>query len=144
MELINSICLDIAYYEDKLTIIRKYLLPKILEEKSLKNVNPLLIQDVFHSLNPEQIEILRPEIQEIVGDFETEDFVETKWKIGTCKNCEQLKAVLKCKGLHDEECEYGEVTTEEGCGSIFCDACIYHLCAHTNDCKAVRCESCCH
>ena len=144
MDLINSICLDIGYYEDKVAIIRKYLLPLILEEKSLKNVNPLLIQDVFHCLNAEQTEILRDEIQEIVGDFHTENFVETEWKISTCNNCKKLKAVLKCKGSHDEECEYGEVTSEEGCGEKFCDDCIFHVCGHTNECEAIRCESCCH
>lgn len=144
MDLINSICLDITYYEDKLSILRKYLLPIILEEKSLKNVNPLLLQDVFHCLNPEQVEILRDEIQEIVGDFDTEDFVETEWKIGTCNSCKKLKAVLKCKRLHDEECEYGDITTEEGCGNIFCDECIFHVCEYTNDCKAIRCKTCSH
>jgi len=145
MDLVNSICLDISFYNDRLNIIRKYLLPHILENKSFDNVNTKLLQDVFNCLNEEEINLLKTQIQEIVGEIHIDDFLETDWKIGICTACQKIKPVMKCKGEHHEECEFSEITEEEGCKKPFCDDCIYHICAANADnceCEAIRCESC--
>ena len=142
MELLNNICLDISFYDDRVKIIRKYLLPKILEEKSFANINVSLLNDVFNCLNIEEIIILEKEIEKIIGTFDKDTFTQTDYNIGLCHNCKIVSPLIKCKREHDEDCEYSEITSPEGCLQLFCDNCIFHICAHTNECRAVRCEAC--
>ena len=139
MDLINKICLDLTV--DRVIIVKKYLLPLILEQKSLKGVSPELLSDMFSVLQEEDLEILKDEIEEIIGEEISNNFSETHWKIGECSGCKKIGCLTKCKHDHDEDCEYSEVTKEEGCNQKFCDSCIFHTCE--SPCTAIRCKSCC-
>ena len=139
MDLINKICLDLTV--DRVNIVRKYLLPLILQNGSLKGVSPELLSDVFSVLQEEELEILKDEIEEILGSEIDENFMETHWKVGECYACKKISCLTKCKHDHDEDCEYSEVTKEEGCSQKFCDNCIFHTCE--SPCTAIRCKSCC-
>jgi hypothetical protein len=138
MDLVNRICLDLG--ADRVTIVKRYLLPLILEEKSLANVSAELVNTVFSVLDEEEIEILKGEIEEIIGEEIDENFLETDWKVGKCEGCEKIRCLTKCKNDHDDDCEYSEITQEEGCNRKFCDSCIFHTCE--TPCNAIRCKSC--
>ena len=139
MDLINKICLDLTV--DRVKIVRKYLVPLILEEKSLKNVNAELLRDVFAVLEKDEVEILKGDIEKIVGEEIDENFCNIDWKVGECAGCKRIGCLTKCKNDHDEDCSYCEVTKEEGCNRKFCDSCIFHTCEEP--CNAIRCKSCC-
>jgi hypothetical protein len=126
MEIIN-ICLDIFYPEDRNNIIKKYLFPKLLNgDITLEDIDFKLLSDVFNLFEEDDVENLREQIENIIGDFETEEFLETYWKIGKCHNCEKISVVTKCKKEHDEECPYSEITDAEGCNKVFCDYCLFY------------------
>ena len=139
MDLINKICLDLTV--DRIKIVKKYLVPLILSEKSLKNVESELLNDVLCVLEMDEVEILRNEIEEIIGQEVDENFVNVDWKVGCCSACKKIACLTKCKNDHDEDCEYSEVTKEEGCNLKFCDSCMFHKCQAP--CNAIRCKSCC-
>ena len=143
MEIVN-ICLDIEYPEDRNNIIKKYLFPKIFDNTiTLEDIDFKLLSDVFNLLEEEQVNILKDQLENFIGDFETDEFIETYWKIGKCYNCEKVSVVTKCKKEHDEECPYSEITDSEGCKNVFCDDCLFYICAYDHpDCPATRCESC--
>ena len=142
MELVNSICEDIRFYEDKVKIIKKYLVPKIIEAQSFENISNENINIIFNVVDYETLTQIKIPIEEIIQNPLIEEFVETNWKIGNCFNCKKLRPMNKCKDEHDEECEYSEITSPEGCSQSFCDECIFHVCSNTHDCPAVRCQSC--
>lgn len=141
---IAEICLDITFREDRQNIIQKYLLPYLISKKlRLSDLDPELLSDIFNVLDEEQVEVLREQIEPIIEEFVSSEFVETKWKIGKCHNCDELSGLTKCKYEHDEECAYGEITDPEGCKNSFCDNCIFHVCAHEfEECPAIRCGNC--
>jgi len=143
MEIVN-ICLDIVYPEDRNNIIKKYLLPKLIDgDLTLEQVNYKLLTDIFNLLEEEDVENLREQLEKFVGEFETEEFLETYWKIGKCHNCEKISVVTRCKKEHEEECPYSEITEPEGCKNVFCDECLFHICAYDHpDCSATRCGTC--
>ena len=85
MDLINKICLDLSV--DRIKIVKKYLVPLILSEKSLKNVNIELLNDVLCVLEMDEVEILKSEIEEILGQEVDENFVNVDWKVGICSAC---------------------------------------------------------
>tara|TARA_R110001599_G_scaffold237197_2_gene436594 strand:+ start:327 stop:779 length:453 start_codon:yes stop_codon:yes gene_type:complete len=141
---IISICMDITFPTDRCYIIQKYLLPRLTSGEIVFNdLTNELLSDVFNLLDTDDFEILQEQIQEIVGPIEAEDFVETGWKIRECSGCETLAPVRKCKGKHEEECPYSEMTSSKGCKNLFCDACLPYVCADSHPaCSAIRCESC--
>ena len=138
MDLINKICCDLSF--ERIPIIRKYLLPEILNEKTFDNVYISLLSDLFNCLEKEEVITLREPIEDLVGEFDIDEFLETEWKIGVCNKCKTVKSVLKCKHEHEEECEYCEITSPEGCQKYFCEDCVFHICE--SPCKAIRCEEC--
>ena len=141
MEEVINICLDLSFL-DKEFIIRKYLL-KYLKDGVLEKLDCGLITDIFNILNLEEVEQFHNQIENIIGEFDNEEFLEIKWKIGKCFNCSKFGHLYKCKKEHAEDCTYGEITDPEGCNNLFCDDCIFHRCDDNDeDCLAVRCESC--
>ena len=141
MEEVIEICNDLSF-PDKGFIIQKYLL-KYLKNKNLSELEPELITDIFNSLSKEDVEEFKEQIEDIIGEFNLEEFTEIKWKIGNCFNCSELGSVERCKKEHIDECEYEEITEPEGCRNLFCDDCIFHRCSNQNDeCPVVRCENC--
>ena len=141
MEEVADICKDLNYPEKEF-IIRKYLF-KYLYGESFTKLDVKLITDIFNILDEEEVLEFQEQIEEIIGEFNIEDFVNVKWKIAYCHNCGTLDSVERCKKEHIEECAYSEITEEEGCRNLFCDDCIYHRCENQNpDCPAVRCEAC--
>ena len=164
MEIVN-ICSDICFDSDRLHIIQKYLVPLLISgELKVSDINTELLSDVFNVLELEQVEKLKDQLIVYTGNFDVENecdqeleneyteelgneyaqqFVETKWKINSCYNCDTITHLTKCKNEHIEECAYGEITDPEGCKNAFCDDCIFHVCAHENpECLAIRCAEC--
>jgi hypothetical protein len=146
MELIIDICKDLTFPPDKENIIKKYLLPILIEspEKFLE-ISPELLSNIFTILNEKEVEILYSYIQKIIGDFNISEFKEIKWKIGNCFQCKKLSSLIKCKKEHDEDCPYIDMTSPEGCGNLFCEECLFQICSDDNEeisCSAIRCSSC--
>ena len=142
MEVVR-ICEDIAGDEDREKIIRKYLFPRLLNEDVFLTDAQLLLNDIFNMIEEEEFEILRDQIVDIVGEIKAQEFVETRWKLGECYNCESFGQIFKCKKEHDDECGYSEIGEPFGCHNLFCEDCIFHTCSNLGeDCPAVRCEDC--
>jgi len=140
MELIVKICLDVSYQNDRNKLIRKYLIPILLNEPTkLLEIENDILSDVFNNLEKEEIDILHPSMEKIIGEFDKDNFLEINWKIGKCFKCEKLSCLLKCKKEHDENCFYS--TT--GCGKLFCEDCVFQICSEEDmECSAIRCEEC--
>jgi hypothetical protein len=143
MNLITKICIDIEFFPDKEKIIRKYLLPLLIENpEALLELDPQILGNIFNILEKEEIEKLTPSINTIIGDFDISEFLEIKWKIGKCSQCSQTRNLIKCKGEHDDDCPYIECISNS-CSKLYCENCIFHICSNEfPDCPAIRCESC--
>jgi hypothetical protein len=147
MDLVIKICEDITFPCDKDNIIKKYLLPFLLQEpEKLLDIKPELLTNIFNILDPKEIKILSPYIEKIVGEINIEEFNSIKWKIKQCSDCKQIKHVLKCKNQHVEDCPCLDFTSYQGCNNYFCEDCIYQICSDMEndlDCPSFRCKNCC-